>query len=94
MSSHSLLLSPSEATFHLDLPSSKIVLFVSFVPTPSSIVIQIHTGQTGLLTQEILNAGYNISDMQMFHLDHANAEEFLEVYKGVVPEYHVMLNVI
>jgi nucleoside-diphosphate kinase len=29
--------------------------------------------------------------MEMLHLDSANAQEFLEVYKGVVPEYHLML---
>lgn len=32
--------------------------------------------------------------MQSFHLDPSNAEEFLEVYKTVVPEYHLMLHVI
>lgn len=26
--------------------------------------------------------------MGMFHLDKQNAEELLEIYKGVVPEYH------
>lgn len=46
-------------------------------------------GQTGQIIQDILNNGYKISDLELFHLDHASAEEFLEVYKGVVPEYHV-----
>jgi nucleoside-diphosphate kinase len=29
--------------------------------------------------------------MQSFHLDRAKAEELLEVYKGVVPEYQAMV---
>ena len=29
--------------------------------------------------------------MEMFSLDRANAEEFLEVYKGVVTEYSQMV---
>lgn len=50
-----------------------------------------HAGQTGLLIQEIVGAGYTISDIRLFHLDQASAQEFLEVYKGVVPEYHVYI---
>ncbi|KAJ3257450.1 Nucleoside diphosphate kinase 7 [Boothiomyces macroporosus] len=34
---------------------------------------------------------FKISDMELVHLDNRNGEEFLEVYKGVVPEYHLML---
>lgn len=36
----------------------------------------------------ILKARFAITDMELFQLDRANAEEFIEVYKGIVPEYH------
>lgn len=35
--------------------------------------------------------GFIITAMQLFHLDKKSAEEFLEVYKGVVPEFQVPL---
>ncbi|KAI8904418.1 nucleoside diphosphate kinase [Gorgonomyces haynaldii] len=49
-------------------------------------------GQTGKIVQDIIDGGFQISDLQLFHLNFANGEEFLEVYKGVVPEYHLMLD--
>ncbi|KAJ3395540.1 Nucleoside diphosphate kinase 7, partial [Chytridiales sp. JEL 0842] len=36
--------------------------------------------------------GFAITDAEIFSLERVNAEEFLEVYKGVVPEYHLMLD--
>lgn len=36
--------------------------------------------------------GFEISAIQIFQLDRANAEEFLEVYKGVVQEYSGMID--
>ena len=41
----------------------------------------------------ILKANYLISDLELFQLDRANAEEFIEVYKGILPEYHVILRI-
>merc|ERR1712098_114540 len=32
--------------------------------------------------------GFEISAMRIWHMDKATSEEFLEVYKGVLPEYH------
>ncbi|TPX60702.1 nucleoside-diphosphate kinase [Powellomyces hirtus] len=52
----------------------------------------VNSGMTGQILNEILKAGYEVNDMELFRLENANAEEFLEVYKGVVPEYHSMLN--
>ncbi|EGF82548.1 hypothetical protein BATDEDRAFT_86343 [Batrachochytrium dendrobatidis JAM81] len=49
-------------------------------------------GKTGNIISMIQDAGFNITDMELYHLDRSNAEDFLEVYKGVVPEYHLMLN--
>lgn len=35
----------------------------------------------------ILEAGFEISAMEMFNLSRPVVEEFLDVYKGVLPEY-------
>eukprot|EP00058_Branchiostoma_floridae_P003134 XP_002588622.1 hypothetical protein BRAFLDRAFT_287848 [Branchiostoma floridae] len=49
-------------------------------------------GQTGKIVQAIVDAGFEISALQMFHLERANAEEFIEVYKGVVAEFNDMVS--
>jgi nucleoside-diphosphate kinase len=51
------------------------------------------SGAPGKIVDGILKHGFDISDMQLFHLDRVNAEEFYEVYKTVVPEFHVRLTV-
>ena len=38
-----------------------------------------------------MDAGFEITMVKMFHMDKANAEEFYEVYKGVVQEYNAMV---
>ena len=38
-----------------------------------------------------MDAGFEITMVKMFHMDKANAEEFFEVYKGVVQEYNAMV---
>lgn len=35
----------------------------------------------------ILSEGFEISALQMFYLDRPSAEEFLDVYKGILPEF-------
>ena len=53
-------------------------------------VIKPHVVKAGLagdIIQMILDEGFEISAMQIFNLDTPSAEDFLEVYKGVVPEY-------
>lgn len=47
------------------------------------------TGNAGKIIDRILEEGFEISALQSFVMDRPNAEEFLEVYKGVVPEYTV-----
>ncbi|KAJ8018015.1 Nucleoside diphosphate kinase 7 [Holothuria leucospilota] len=37
----------------------------------------------------ITSQGFQVAALQMFHMEKANAEEFFEVYKGVVAEYIV-----
>lgn len=49
------------------------------------------SGQAGKIINAISDAGFEITMMEMFHIDKANAEEFYEVYKGVVAEYHAMV---
>ncbi|KAM7444388.1 Nucleoside diphosphate kinase 7 [Porites harrisoni] len=48
-------------------------------------------GLTGKIISAICSKGFEISALQMFHLERANAEEFHEVYKGVVFEYKSMV---
>jgi len=48
-------------------------------------------GLTGKIISAITSKGFEISALQMFHLERANAEEFHEVYKGVVNEYKSMV---
>ena len=48
-------------------------------------------GNAGKIIDDILEDGFEISALQMFHLNRAMAEEFLEVYKGVLPEYNAMV---
>ena len=58
------------------------------------VVIKPHAikeGNAGKIIDMILSAGFEISSMQMFYLDKINAEEFFEVYKGVLPEYAEMI---
>ncbi|KAJ1552427.1 Nucleoside diphosphate kinase 7 [Cladochytrium tenue] len=51
----------------------------------------VHDGLTGSIMAAIAKGGFRINNCRTFSLDKASAEEFLEVYKGVVPEYHLML---
>ena len=47
-------------------------------------------GLAGQVIDTILEEGFEISAMQMFHLDRPTAEEFFEVYRGVLPEFTAM----
>lgn len=44
-------------------------------------------GNAGKILDIILSEGFEISALQMFYLDRPTSEEFLEVYKGVLPEF-------
>lgn len=46
-------------------------------------------GKAGDIIDQILKAGFEISALQMFNLDHESTEEFLDVYKGIIPNYSV-----
>jgi nucleoside-diphosphate kinase len=47
----------------------------------------VKAGHSGGVIQAILDEGFEISAMQTFSLDKPTAEEFLEIYKGVLPEF-------
>ncbi len=51
----------------------------------------IYEGNAGKIIDIILSEGYEVSSMEMFYLDKTNAEEFFEVYKGVLPEYAAII---
>jgi len=48
-------------------------------------------GVAGEIIQRIQREGFEISAIQMFTVDQANACDFFEVYKNVVPEYQGMV---
>jgi len=52
-----------------------------------------HSGLLGDIVSEIQKNGFKIMAMQMFYMEHPDAEEFYEIYKGVVAEYSVSGNV-
>jgi nucleoside-diphosphate kinase len=56
----------------------------------SCLIIKPHAileGNAGKIIDLVLSEGFEISCMEMFYLDKTTAEEFFEVYKGVLPEY-------
>jgi nucleoside-diphosphate kinase len=50
----------------------------------------IQAGYAGQIIDTILEEGFEISAMEMFHLDRPTAEEFFEIYQGVLPEFTQM----
>ncbi|XP_049826465.1 nucleoside diphosphate kinase 7-like [Aethina tumida] len=57
-------------------------------------VIKPHTikgGNLGKIVSSILNCGFTFSAMEMFYLTNKTANEFLEVYKGVIDDYNALV---
>ena len=52
----------------------------------------VQSGDAGKIIDRVLEEGFEISAMQTFFLDRATAEEFFELYKGVVPDYSQMID--
>lgn len=50
----------------------------------------VQSGQAGLIVDAVQQAGFEVSAAELFRLDQQAAAEFLEVYKGVVPEYNAL----
>jgi len=51
----------------------------------------VSTGVASDVIVKIMECGFEITAVLMCSLDKANAEEFLEIYKGVVQEYPMMV---
>ncbi len=61
----------------------------------SCVVIKPHTiseGNAGKIIDILLTEGFEISSMEMLYIDKVQAEEFFEIYKGVLPEYSQMID--
>lgn len=50
----------------------------------------IRDGKTGEVINSIIETGFMISAMELYRINRATADEFLEVYKGVLPEFAVL----
>lgn len=50
----------------------------------------LHAGVAGAIVDNILKSGFEISAMQIFNLDRTAADEFLEVYRNIIPEYNAI----
>jgi len=84
--------SPASAVRELELffglPSNPAVL-----SNCTCCVVKPHAiNKLGEIVDGVLEEGFEISALQLFNLDKPTAEEFLEVYKGVVPEYSQMVD--
>ena len=49
----------------------------------------IRVGSAGKIL-DTLTSAFNVTALEMFYLDRTAVGEFLEVYRGVVPEYNAM----
>jgi nucleoside-diphosphate kinase len=49
-------------------------------------------GYVGQVIDRVLSSQFQISAMEMFWLDRPSAEEFLEIYKTVLPEYNSIVD--
>jgi len=61
----------------------------------SCLIIKPHIikeGKAGRIIDIVLSSGFEISSMEMFYLDKVTAEEFFEVYKGVLAEYSSIID--
>ena len=66
----------------------------AFYNNCTCVVIKPHAianGDAGKIIDMIIEEGFEISSMEMFALHKPTAEEFFEVYKGVLPEFVAMI---
>ncbi|CAM9269416.1 unnamed protein product [Ectocarpus sp. 6 AP-2014] len=52
----------------------------------------VKAGNAGKIIDKILNQGFEISAMESFRLTRTQAQEFFEVYQGVIPKYTEVLD--
>ena len=77
-----------ELNFFFSLPGSPAVLnnCTCCIIKPHALL------NSGKILNQILEEGFEISAMTMANLDKPTAEEFLEVYKGVLPEFTAVVD--
>ncbi|XP_067121949.1 nucleoside diphosphate kinase homolog 7 [Centruroides vittatus] len=51
----------------------------------------VRKGISGQIIQALIDANFNITALEMVYIDYTSAEDFYEVYKGVVAEYSEMV---
>ncbi|XP_059614297.1 nucleoside diphosphate kinase 7 isoform X2 [Phlebotomus argentipes] len=51
----------------------------------------VRSGKTGEIIKEILGNDLRITALKMVHMGRKNCEDFLQVYRGVAPEYNQMI---
>jgi len=51
----------------------------------------VKAGMAGVIVDSMIEEGFEVSAIELFTLTRVNASEFLEVYKGVLPEYNLMV---
>lgn len=67
-----------------DFPSTAVLTNCTCVIIKPHVVA---AGLAGQAIDSILEEGFEISAMQMFNLDKPTAQEFFEIYRGVLPEF-------
>lgn len=88
---------PKEAKKDIDFwfGEKKTVHTTAIINNCSLAILKPHTikeGTAGKIIDIILSEGFEISAMEMFYLDRPTAEEFWDVYKGVLVEYNPLLD--
>ncbi|XP_061501741.1 nucleoside diphosphate kinase 7 [Anopheles gambiae] len=85
----------NEARFVFLNNDIKLVLRSSALYTNSTLCIikphAVREGKAGEIITEILRKKFTVTAIKMLRFERPNCEEFLEVYKGVVPEYESMV---
>uniref|UniRef100_A0A0A9WVC5 Nucleoside diphosphate kinase 7 n=2 Tax=Lygus hesperus TaxID=30085 RepID=A0A0A9WVC5_LYGHE len=84
-----------ELLFGKHAPASNSSTDTAVLKHSTCCVIKPHAvrdGKLGEIIEMIEGEGYTITAMRMFRLDNINAEEFLEIYRGVLPEYTDMVS--
>lgn len=64
-------------------------------PESTCVVVKPHsvlTGKFGEILAHIQESGWSLNAVQLHNFERANAEEFYEVYKEVVPEFEMMVS--
>ncbi|KAH9512371.1 Nucleoside diphosphate kinase 7 [Bulinus truncatus] len=91
--------SPEKAARDIEFffPSCSKVMFTNCVLGSNSTLCLIKphavkAGLAGKIIMAIQDGGFHFTTIQMFHMEKANVEEFLEVYKGVLHEYPGMVS--